>query len=100
MRDNHFFAAGQVLRESAKNLTVQFDERKFAKTVRELKLFVDKMPYLQKMRTAQANHTSMLELVRQYTDREEYHELLFVSFLSFLIRFLMNFIFPRLKMNY
>lgn len=79
LRDCHYLSVGPILRLSAQNLASQFDERKLAKTVREMRQFVDKMPYLQKLRNSQANHTSMAELIREFTDIEEFHEYLYVS---------------------
>lgn len=79
LRDSHYLTLGPILSSSAKSLTAQFDERKLAKTVREIRLFVDKIPYLQKLRTSQANQTSMVELVREFTDVEEFHEMIYVS---------------------
>lgn len=78
LRDVHYLSVGPILRSSAKSLAAQFDERKLAKTVREIRQFVDKIPYLQKLRASQANHTSMAELVRDFTDREDFHEMLYV----------------------
>ncbi|KAH7636266.1 vacuolar protein sorting-associated protein 33A [Dermatophagoides farinae] len=77
LRDLYYLRVGPVLRVSAKNLTTQFDERRTAKTVREIKQFVEKIPYLQRLRNQQANHTSMAELIREVTDREEFHERIF-----------------------
>ncbi|KAH9528320.1 Vacuolar protein sorting-associated protein 33A [Dermatophagoides farinae] len=74
LRDLYYL---RCLRVSAKNLTTQFDERRTAKTVREIKQFVEKIPYLQRLRNQQANHTSMAELIREVTDREEFHERIF-----------------------
>lgn len=82
LRDLYYLRVGPVLRVSAKNLTTQFDERRTAKTVREIKQFVEKIPYLQRLRNQQANHTSMAELIREVTDREEFHERIFVSVIS------------------
>lgn len=79
LRDCHYLSVGPILRASAQNLASQFDERKFAKTVHEIRKFVDKIPQLQKLRNSQANHTSMAELIREFTDTEDFHEYLFVS---------------------
>ncbi|XP_075680872.1 vacuolar protein sorting-associated protein 33A [Dermatophagoides pteronyssinus] len=77
LRDLYYLRIGPVLRISAKNLSAQFDERRTAKTVREIKQFVEKIPYLQRLRNLQANHTSMAELIREVTDREDFHERIF-----------------------
>lgn len=77
LRDSNHLSVGPILHSSAKSLAAQFDERKFAKTVREIRQFVDKIPFLQKLRSSQANHTSMAELIREHTNTEEFQELLF-----------------------
>ena len=74
------------MRSSAKSIAAQYDERKSAKTVREIRLFVDKLPYLQKMRSSQANHTSMAELIREFTDTEKFYEMLYVSLQFYLAK--------------
>ncbi|KAF7490062.1 Vacuolar protein sorting-associated protein 33A [Sarcoptes scabiei] len=74
IRDLFYLSIGPVLHQSAKSLAARFDERRTAKTVREIKQFVEKIPYLQKLRTLQSNHTSMAELIREFTDCEEFHE--------------------------
>lgn len=79
LRDSNYITVGPILRSSAKSLAAQFNENKLAKTVREIRQFVDKIPYLQRMRSSQANHTSMAELIREFTDTEEFHELLYVG---------------------
>ena len=47
LRDKNFNAVGPTLSKKAKEISAQFDERLGAKTVRDLKLFVDKMPQMQ-----------------------------------------------------
>lgn len=81
IRDLFYLSIGPVLHQSAKSLAARFDERRTAKTVREIKQFVEKIPYLQKLRTLQSNHTSMAELIREFTDCEEFHEKLSVNIL-------------------
>lgn len=90
LRDAHYLSIGPILKASAKSLADQFDERKLAKTVREIRQFVDKIPFLQKIRESQANQTSMIELIRAHTDREEFHEYLFVSSQGAFSRFFSN----------
>ena len=46
------------------------------KTVREIRQFVDKLPALQNTRKSQSNHTSMAELIKEVTDREEFYEMI------------------------
>ena len=76
LRDINFKAVGPTLRTAAKSLTQQFDERHNAKTVREIRQFVDKLPTLQTARKSQSNHTSMAELIKEVTDTEEFYEML------------------------
>src|SRR5699024_12246022 len=78
LRDSYYLTLGPILNSSAKSLNAQFEERKFAKTPTEIRQFVNKIPLLQKLRTSQANHTSMIELIREVTDTEEFHEMLYV----------------------
>lgn len=47
LRDRSFNAVGPVLSKTAKSVAAQFDERHEAKTVKELKDFVDKIPQMQ-----------------------------------------------------
>ena len=47
LRDKNFNAVGPTLSRKAKAISAQLDERHGAKTVRDLKLFVDKMPQMQ-----------------------------------------------------
>ena len=72
LRDKNFNAVGPTLSKSAKSLTAQFDERHKAKTVGEIKQFVDKLPHLQAARTSQSIHTSMAELIKKETDKESF----------------------------
>lgn len=79
LRDAHYISVGSILNSTAKSLVAQYDERKHAKSVREMRQFVEKLPRLQKQRESQSNHTSMAELVREYTDQSEFNEYLLVS---------------------
>ena len=47
LRDKNFNAVGPTLSKKAKAISAQFDERHGARTVRDLKIFVDKMPQMQ-----------------------------------------------------
>ncbi|CAG2103714.1 unnamed protein product [Medioppia subpectinata] len=74
LRDISFKSVGPTLRTSAKALTQQYDERHNAKTVRQIRQFVDKLPALQSARKSQSNHTSMAELIKEVTDEESFYE--------------------------
>ncbi|XP_054168828.1 vacuolar protein sorting-associated protein 33A-like [Oppia nitens] len=76
LRDLSFKSVGPTLRTSAKALSQQFDERHNARTVREIRQFVDKLPALQLARKSQSNHTSMAELVKEVVDKESFYETL------------------------
>lgn len=47
LRDKNFNAVGATLGRKARAISAQFDERHGAKTVREFKMFVDKLPQMQ-----------------------------------------------------
>lgn len=47
MRDLNFRAVGQYLAREAKKITAAFEERHDAKTVSQLKQFVQKLPHMQ-----------------------------------------------------
>ncbi|CAG2167401.1 unnamed protein product [Oppiella nova] len=74
LRDISYKSIGPTLRTSAKTLSQQFDERHTAKTVREIRQFVDKLPALQTARKSQSNHTSLAELIKEVTDEESFYE--------------------------
>ncbi|RWS08819.1 Vacuolar protein sorting-associated protein 33A-like protein [Dinothrombium tinctorium] len=74
IRDKNFNAVAPVLNKTAKQLTAQKQELDQAKSVGELKLFVEKLPHLQSVRKALANHISIVELIKETTDTEEFRE--------------------------
>ena len=76
LRDKNFNAVGPTLSKKAKAISAQFDERHGARTVRDLKLFVDKMPQMQVVRQSVATHTSIGELIRERTDCTQFLEFL------------------------
>ena len=47
LRDKNFNAVGPTLSKKAKAVSAQFEERHGAKTVRDFKMFVDKLPQMQ-----------------------------------------------------
>lgn len=76
LRDKNFNAVGPNLSKKAKAIAAQFDERHGAKNVRELKLFVEKMPQMQAVRDSLATHTSIAELIKERTDSPQFLEFL------------------------
>lgn len=53
-------------------MTAEFDERHSAKTVSEMKQFVSKLPHLQQIRQSLSVQTSIAELVKEFTDTDEF----------------------------
>jgi len=76
LRDKNFNAVGPTLSKKAKAVSAQFEERHGARTVRDLKLFVDKMPQMQVIRQSLATHTSIAELIKEQTDCTQFLEFL------------------------
>uniref|UniRef100_V5IC59 Putative vacuolar protein n=1 Tax=Ixodes ricinus TaxID=34613 RepID=V5IC59_IXORI len=58
----------------AKSLSSQYDVRHEAKTIPEIKQFVDRLPSMQLKKKSLANHTSMAELIKEVTDQESFFE--------------------------
>ncbi|CAN8015991.1 unnamed protein product [Ixodes persulcatus] len=76
LRDRNFNAVGPVLSREAKSLSSQYDVRHEAKTIPEIKQFVDRLPSMQLKKKSLANHTSMAELIKEVTDQESFFEVL------------------------
>ncbi|XP_038056680.1 vacuolar protein sorting-associated protein 33A-like [Patiria miniata] len=72
IRDKNFNAVGPELSRKAKILSAQYEERKDAKTVRDIKQFVTKLPHIQAAKASLATHTSIAELVKERTDLESF----------------------------
>ncbi|KAK3771335.1 hypothetical protein RRG08_024291 [Elysia crispata] len=72
LRDKNFNAVGIIVSRKAKTITAEYDERHSAKTVGEMKQFVSKLPHLQAVRTSLGIHTSIAELIKDYTDSDEF----------------------------
>ncbi|XP_052075554.1 vacuolar protein sorting-associated protein 33A-like isoform X1 [Mytilus californianus] len=72
LRDKNFNAVGSIVSKKAKTITAEFDERHSAKTVSDMKQFVSKLPHLQQVRQSLSIHTSIAELVKEYTDTDEF----------------------------
>ncbi|XP_064460766.1 vacuolar protein sorting-associated protein 33A-like [Ornithodoros turicata] len=79
LRDKNFNAVGPMLSWEARNLSSQFEVRHEAKTIGEIKQFVDRLPTMQQKRRWLANHTSMAELIKEVTDKESFFDLLAVE---------------------
>ncbi|RWS28893.1 Vacuolar protein sorting-associated protein 33A-like protein [Leptotrombidium deliense] len=79
IRDKNFNAIGSILHTTTKQLSAQQHEHQQAKSVGELKLFVEKIPRIMSMRKSLATHISMMELIKQVTDSEEFRDTLLVE---------------------
>jgi len=76
LRGLNFNAVGPTLSRKAKNISAQFEERHEARTVREIKHFVDRLPGMQAAKLSLATHTTVAELVKEKIDSEEFLSML------------------------
>uniref|UniRef100_A0A6A7FXZ5 Vacuolar protein sorting-associated protein 33A-like n=2 Tax=Hirondellea gigas TaxID=1518452 RepID=A0A6A7FXZ5_9CRUS len=65
LRDANFSSVGPKLAAQAKQITKDFDERHLAKTVVEMKQFVQKLPRIQQAKQNLALHTSLAEALQE-----------------------------------
>ncbi len=79
LRDKNFNAVGPTLSKKARAISAQFEERHGAKTVKEFKSFVDKLPQMQTLKQSLATHTSIAELIKEETDSSMFLEYLQVE---------------------
>lgn len=79
LRDKNFNAVGPILNRKIKATEAQEEERHGAKTVRELRLFVDKMPQIEAMKVSLSKHISIATLIKEYTDSDTFLEFLRVE---------------------
>lgn len=79
LRDRNFNAVGALLSREAKTLSSQYEVRHEAKTIGEIKQFVDRLPSMQLKRKSLANHTSLAEEIKKVTDQESFFETLAVE---------------------
>ena len=76
LRDQNFLAVGSILNQTAKDLAAKEDERHNAKSVSQLKQFVDIIPYLKSARKSLSNQISIAELIKEKIDQEEFRKTL------------------------
>lgn len=76
LRDKNFNAVGPTLSKKAKAISAQFDERHGARTVRDLKLFVDKMPQMQAIHKSLQNQMYIAERINDATKCSEFSDVL------------------------
>lgn len=107
LRDRNFNAVGPVLSREAKSLSSQYDVRHEAKTIGEIKQFVDRLPSMQLKKKSLANRTfpsscdmppnklvipqthfflaptltdtSIAELIKEVTDQEAFFDALAIE---------------------
>ena len=72
LRGLNFNAVGPSLSRKAKYISAQVAEKNEARTVRELKQFVDKLPGMQTAKQSLTTHTSLAEMVKERIDSEEF----------------------------
>lgn len=65
IRDFNFSAVGPRLSHHAKSVVAQYEERHTAKTVGELKQFVQKIPQMEAYKQSVATHTAIAELIQE-----------------------------------
>ncbi|CAI8023194.1 Vacuolar protein sorting-associated protein 33A [Geodia barretti] len=76
MRDLNFRAVGVFLSDKAKEISAQFESRHDAKTVTQLKSFVEKLPHMQDAKFNLSKHTTIAELVKAVTDNDDFLSLI------------------------
>ncbi|VDP54270.1 unnamed protein product [Soboliphyme baturini] len=67
LRNLNFNAVATVLREKVKNVSEQIEEKNRATTIMEYKEFVKKLPALQVLRSSVSVHTTVAEMVKEFT---------------------------------
>lgn len=72
LRGLNFNAVGPTLSRKAKYISAQVAEKNEARTVRELKQFVDKLPGMQTAKQSLTTHTSLAEMVKERIDSEDF----------------------------
>lgn len=69
IRDFNFSAVGPRLSHHAKSVVAQYEERHAAKTMGELKQFVQKIPQMEAYKQNVATHTAIAELIQERITR-------------------------------
>ncbi|KAJ7387414.1 Vacuolar protein sorting-associated protein 33A [Desmophyllum pertusum] len=83
IRDLNFSAVGINLSRRAKQISAAFEEHKSAKTVGEMKQYVQRIPFMQRAKASLAIHTTIAEMVKEQTDPEEFRERIQVEQVQF-----------------
>ncbi|KAK9880635.1 hypothetical protein WA026_011875 [Henosepilachna vigintioctopunctata] len=71
IRDRNFNAVGAYLSQQAKAISAQMENIE-EKTVKEMKLYVQKLPQLLAKKKALAHHTAIAECIKEITDSYEF----------------------------
>ncbi|XP_063227243.1 vacuolar protein sorting-associated protein 33A isoform X2 [Bacillus rossius redtenbacheri] len=74
LRDKNFNAVGPALSRKARLISSQFEERHGEKTVQEMKQFVARLPHMMAAKASLAVHTTIAELVKEFTDSDQFLE--------------------------
>ena len=72
LRGLNFNAVGPTLSRKARNISAMVAERHEARTVKELKQFVDKLPGMQTAKQSLATHTSLAEMIKEKIESDEF----------------------------
>lgn len=85
IRDKNFNGVGPALSAKAKYVSSQRDVMQGSQTVKELRMFVDRMPLLEAMKQSVATHTCIAEMIKEQTDNRKFLDNLQVEqeFLNF-----------------
>ncbi|XP_064392951.1 vacuolar protein sorting-associated protein 33A-like isoform X2 [Halichondria panicea] len=79
MRDLNFASVGHFLSKEAKKITEAYNERHDAKTVSQLKQFVQKLPHMTAQKTSLSKHTTIAELIKHVTDDRYFLEQIYAE---------------------
>lgn len=84
IRDMNFAAVGPLLAQRAKSISQQYDERHDAKTVGQIKDFIQKLGGIQAEHQSLRIHTNIAEQIMKHTKEDEFFKILEVeqTFLS------------------
>ena len=72
LRGLNFNAVGPTLSRKARNISAMVAERHEARTVKELKQFVDKLPGMQTAKQSLATHTGLAEMIKENIEGDEF----------------------------
>ena len=79
LRDRNFNAVGAVLSRKARAVKEAQEERHGAKSVAQLRAFVDRLPALKSAKMSLSAHTTLAEMVKERADEKSFLETLAVE---------------------